>query len=256
MNKRPTYWLLPVWLLLIASSPAVVVASSPDKILAISVATAVPSSNLDITNHHHHDEEPSCNTVIHTHDLKIGKLRTDFVKIILSQRLDYVTSGRRMADFHAWIRKRGGQVAVLSTHGVVVDLEMISTTPTTAATTTTTTPSSLTATSTTSRQFDKDQNNHNDSSSSILQVFNNNKNDPFAANRLDLDLPVNTLPNLYEGKPIHLMEDLQPSLMQLGWRTVQLSIKFSPVLSTAWLAAISTRFRKIWYKWVAVSLGK
>jgi hypothetical protein len=226
--NRQRCWLLQVWLLLIAPSPAVivVVATSPEtlqKILAVSVATVRSTPE-------NHDKES--NTVIHTHDLEVGKLRTDFVKHILSDRLKYVKNGRRMADFHTWIRKRGGDVTVLSTHGVQVDLEM------------TFTPAR--------KSFEYDENNPHSSS---LQVFTS-KNDPFAVNRLDLDLPVNNLPNLYEGKPIHLIDELQPSLTQLFWRALQLSVKFSPVLSTTWLAVVSTKFRKVWYKWVAVSLGK
>jgi hypothetical protein len=222
-------WLLQVWILLVGSTPAVVVATSREtlhKILAVSVATVQASPE---------SQYQQC-TVIHTHDMEIGKLRTHFVKHILSDRLKYVQNGRRMADFHSWIRKRGGHGAVLSTHGVQVDLE-IALTPQ-------------------KNQFGYDENNHRSSSGiDSLQVFGS-KNDPFAVNRLDLDLPLNNLPNLYEGKPLHLMDDLQPSLVQLFWRTLQLSIKFSPVLSTTWLAVISTKFRKVWYKWVAVSLGK
>lgn len=223
-------WLLQVWLLLIAPTPAVVVATSPQtiqKILAVSVASVRVSP----------ENQDQQFTVIHTHDMEIGKLRTDFVKRILSDRLNYVLNGRRMADFHTWIRKRGGDVAVLSTHGVQVDLA------------TTLTPAR--------NQFDYNENNHHSISGGggIPQVFTS-KNDPFALDRVDLDLPVNNLPNLYEGKPIHIMDDLQPSVVQLFWRTLQLSIKFSPVLSTTWLAVVSTKFRKVWYKWVAVSLGK
>jgi hypothetical protein len=227
--NRQRCWLLQIWILLIAPSPASVVAKYPEtlqKILPVSVATVRSSPAA---------QDQQCNTVIHTHDLEIGKLRTDFVKHILSDRLSYVKNGRRMADFHTWVRKRGGEVTVISTHGVAVDVDM--------------------ALTPTRMQFDNDENNHHSSSSSSLQLFTT-KNDPFAVNRLDLELPVNNLPNLYEGKPIHLIDDLQPSLMQLCWRALQLSIKFSPVLSTTWLAVVSTKFRKVWYKWVAVSLGK
>lgn len=166
-------------------------------------------------------------SVIHTQDIEIGKQRTDFVRHILKDRLKYVRNGRRMADFHTWIRKRGGEFQVLSTHGVDA-----------AATSATAGP----------EKFNYDE---NESSLNVIR-----KNDPFAMNRLDLDLPINNLPNLYEGKPIHLMDDLAPSVFQLFWRTVQLSLKFSPVLSTTWLALLSTKFRKVWYKWVATSLGE
>jgi hypothetical protein len=168
--------------------------------------------------------------VIHTHDIEIGKQRAEFVRHILKDRLKYVRTGRRMADFHSWIRKRGGDVQVLSTHGVDVSFDAL--------------PMSEPKVT----KFDYDE-NHN--SLQILQ-----KNDPFAMDRLDLDLPVNNLPNLYEGKPIHLMDEVAASFFQLFWRTVQLSIKFSPVLSTTWLALLSTKFRKVWYKWVASSLGE
>lgn len=174
--------------------------------------------------------------VLHTHDIEIGKQRAEFVRHILKDRLKYVRTGRRMADFHTWLRKRGGQLQVLSTHGVDVNLNS------------NTNANPPPPTEESGQQFEYDE------QKSSIQVLS--RNDPFAVNRLDLDLPVNNLPNLYEGKPIHLMDDLAPSLFQLFWRSVQLSIKFSPVLSTTWLAVLSSQFRKVWYKWLASSLGE
>lgn len=203
--------LLLLWLLLIAPSPIKAV-SGPHNLNAI---VAISGGKEDTT---------------HTHDFEVGKARSEFVRHILKDRLKYVRNGRRMADFHTWIRKRGGQLQVLSTHGVDVDVE-----------------------STAIQQKDDKKDYNYKEEQQSLQVLS--KNDPFAMNRLDLDLPVNNLPNLYEGKPIHLIDELAPSVIQLFWRTIQLSLKFSPVLSTTWLAVLSSKFRKVWYKWVATSLG-
>jgi len=181
------------------------------------------------------NNEDDSSGMIHTHDIAVGKQRTDFVRHILTDRLKYVSSGRRMADFHTWLRKRGGHAAVMSMHGVEVDYD--------------------TAMERQELQQAPDQENFQyDENHKAIQVLA--RNDPFAMNRLDMDLPVNNLPNLYEGKPIHLLDDLQPSLVQLIFRTIQLSFKFSPVLSTVWVAVISSKFRRVWYKWVATSLGK
>lgn len=167
--------------------------------------------------------------VFHTHDIELGRRRTEFVRHILTDRLKYVESGKRMADFHTWIEKRRGDPVIISTHGGEVD----------------------TGTIPTSQQANYNEDMAN---SKVLSVFT--RNDPFSVDRLNLDLPANSLPNLYEGKPIHLIDDLEPSMLQLFLRTIQLSIKFSPVLSTTFLAAISKTFRKVWYKWVSASLGK
>ena len=175
----------------------------------------------------------------HTHDMLVGKQRIDFVKHILIDRLKYVQNGKRMADFKNWIRKQGGDVAVKSFHGVEVDWEPASTSEN----------QKEDEEQRKARQYVYDENHKS------LQIFT--KNDPFSADRLDLDLPANNnLPSLYEGVPIHLTDNLEPSLLQLFWRTIQLSVKFSPVLSTTFLAVVSSKFRRVWYKWVAASLGK
>lgn len=168
----------------------------------------------------------------HTHDMVIGKQRIDFVKNTLTDRLRYVQSGKRMDDFKTWLRKQGGDLTVKSFHGVDVDWEPL--------------------------QKESENNNSMDDKDNdkSLQVFSKNSVVPFSDDCLDLDLPVNTLPSLYEGVPLHLLDNLEPSLLQLYWRTVQLSYKFFPVLSTTLLAIISSKFRRVWYKWVTASLGK
>ncbi|CAB9527108.1 ABC1 family protein C21C3.03, mitochondrial [Seminavis robusta] len=224
-------WLL-LWLLL--ASPTAVVARGPaftnkNKIIALSAGAIETINNND---------------EIHTHDTEIGRMRTSFVRHILSDRLHYVKNGRRMKDFKAWLRSRGGEVAVLSTHGVEVDLQLAAV------------PSQQNNNNIEEQQLPPvpavEEYHYNEDLVRAAVIKNN---DPFAVNKLDLDLPVNNLPSLYEGEPIHLMDELSPSLLQLSWRTIQLSFKFAPVLSTTWLAVLSTKFRKTWYKWVAASLG-
>lgn len=164
----------------------------------------------------------------HTHDMAVGKQRIDFVKHTLVDRLRYVHSGKRTADFKTWLRKQGGDVTVKSFYGVEVDWEPL--------------------------ENPSEEKPNNDKSLQVLSKDNNSG--PFSEDCLDLDLPANTLPSLYEGVPIHLLDNLEPSLAQLYWRTVQLSFKFFPVLSTTLFAVISSKFRRVWYKWVTASLGK
>jgi hypothetical protein len=200
-----------LWLLLLAPKS---IAVSPGRKSPLNRAVAVSGGTKS--------------EVFHTHDIEIGRRRAEFVRHILSDRLKYVENGKRMADFHSWLRKRGGDVAVLSTHGVDVDVQTF--------------PAAQPP-----NYYHYDENEH------MIHLF---RNDPFAVDKLDLDLPANTLPNLYEGKPIHLIDDLQPSSAQLFVRAIQLGLKFAPVLSTTLLAAVSQKFRKVWYKWLATSLGK
>ena len=168
----------------------------------------------------------------HTHDTAVGKQRIDFVKHTLTDRLHYVQNGKRTADFKEWLKKQGGDVTVKSFHGVEVDWEPL-------------------------ENPLEDNPNNDKGNEKSLQVFSKaSNNGPFSEDCLDLDLPANTLPSLYEGVPIHLLDNLEPSLAQLYWRTVQLSFKFFPVLSTTFFAVISSKFRRVWYKWVTASLGK
>lgn len=164
----------------------------------------------------------------HTHNIEIGRSRTELVRNILKDRLKYVETGKRMADFRTWIEKRRGGPVIISTHGGEVNFDSI--------------------------PVPQQSNYDEEASSKALTAFS--RNDPFSINRINLDLPANSLPNLYEGKPIHLTEELEPTFFQLFVRSIQLSIKFSPVLSTTLIAAVSKKYRKTWYKWVAACLGK
>lgn len=57
--------------------------------------------------------------------------------------------------------------------------------------------------------------------------------------------------------PVVLDELPPPSLLRLSWRAVHLLWNFAPVLSTVWLALLSSKFReKFWFNWVAACLAK
>ena len=113
----------------------------------------------------------------HTHDMAIGKLRIDFVKNTLTDRLRYVQTGKRMADFKTWLRKQGGDVTVKSFHGVDVDWEPLQ------------------------GSHENENSVEDKDNGKILELFSNNKNTDglFSDDCLDLDLPANILPSLYEG---------------------------------------------------------
>jgi aarF domain-containing kinase len=69
-------------------------------------------------------------------------------------------------------------------------------------------------------------------------------------------VPILGIPSMYPGDPIHLIDDHPPSYLALIVRFVTLSIKFSPVTSTAWLALLSSKFRdNVWYKWLTSCLA-
>ncbi len=73
----------------------------------------------------------------------------------------------------------------------------------------------------------------------------------------DLSLvPILGIPSMYPGDPIHLIDDRPPSYLALLLRFITLSIKFSPVTSTAWLALLSQKFREnTWFKWLSSCLA-
>jgi hypothetical protein len=74
---------------------------------------------------------------------------------------------------------------------------------------------------------------------------------------INLELvPVEGLPSLYPGKPVHTIDDGGVSVFDLFFRSIRLGFNFAPVASTAWLAMLSATFReKVWYKWVATCLS-
>ena len=157
--------------------------------------------------------------------------RIEHVRGVLAARLEQVLNGKRATSFAKWADKQG-DLKILSTHGVdEVDLSI---TNTTSSTTTTT------ATTTAADNKNKKQQN---------TLFPNNK--------LDLDLvPVESLPNLYPGKPQHLIDDRPPSFVELFFRSIKLGFNFAPVTMTTWLAVLSPSFREhIWYKWIASCLA-
>jgi aarF domain-containing kinase len=85
-----------------------------------------------------------------------------------------------------------------------------------------------------------------------------NKRDPFAADRLNLDIVVlaDTPPSQYVGKQLNSIDLKPPNPLQLSLRALRLSIHFAPVMSTCGLAFVSKRFRQgVWYGWISSCLG-
>jgi len=156
--------------------------------------------------------------------------RAVFVREILSHRLDYVHSGRRTRDFSQWIKARRGEAAIFSMHGVEPE-------------------------SATENDFLEEV----DSEHSAVELSHNPRRDPFAANRINLDLVVtiDSPPGCYEGKKaLHLMDNKPPNLLQLCVRATVLGFHFAPVLSTVGLAVVSKKFRQqVWYGWLASCIG-
>lgn len=151
--------------------------------------------------------------------------RIEFVRDALSARLDYVLKGRRMSDFHSWIQQQGGEAKVFSMHGIDVNFEV-----------------------------DDIQNMELDINIVPLST-KIRANDPFLPDRLNLSFG-NTTEHRFHPS-LKISEDIQsPSVLQLSLRAMKLSIQFAPVLSTAWLAVLSSKFRcGVWYKWVAHCLA-
>jgi aarF domain-containing kinase len=85
-----------------------------------------------------------------------------------------------------------------------------------------------------------------------------NKNDPFAIDRLNLDLVLlpDTPPSQYKGKQLNTINLRPPNALKLSLRALRLSIHFAPVMSTVGLAFVSKTFRQgVWYGWVSSCLG-
>ena len=147
--------------------------------------------------------------------LEVAKV--SHIRHILSERLRWVSSGRRARDFEKWASKQG-DLKVISMHGVdEADLDFFL----------------------------------GNASGAV-----NSSNGLFADDAINLALvPVRELPSQYQGKPFHL-EDGQISVVNLFFRSIRLGFNFAPVASTAWLALVSSTFReKIWFSWIASCLA-
>jgi hypothetical protein len=152
--------------------------------------------------------------------------RIEFVKTALSDRLHYVRQGKRMADFHSWIREQGGEAKIFSMHGVDVNFEM-----------------------------DELQNMELDINIAPLPQ-RIKPSDPFLADRLNLSFGNNTEHSFHPSSVKSLTDGNAPTVLQLSLRATKLSFHFAPALSTVWLAILSKKFRcEVWYKWVAHCLA-
>jgi aarF domain-containing kinase len=83
-----------------------------------------------------------------------------------------------------------------------------------------------------------------ESSKEVAHVVNNNNRNSQAA-----------LAHFYRGS-VHDWDSTPPTALQLALRAVKLSIVFAPVITTSWLAVLSSKFRRgVWYKWISNCLA-
>lgn len=197
--------------------------------------------------------------------------RANFVKFMLHARLEYVRRGQRARDFCQWVRRNRGETAAivsdqdedtLVVHAEEEDgagglLTAVAATSssnitgnTTATTATTTTPHTTLLASAIS----------NPAVAPELEkaVIARLKHDPFAADRMNLDLVLTSRnpSECFDESSGSGVQNRPPTRWQLLGRAVQLGVHFMPVWSTTPLALLSKAFReRVWYHWVASALG-
>lgn len=149
---------------------------------------------------------------------RLEEARLSHVRHVLDKRLGSVISGSRSRQFERWASK-GGDLKVISMHGVDgAELDFVK-------------------------------------GDDTISVASSDGLYPDDAINLEL-VPVEGMPSLYPGKPVHGIEDSGVSVFDLFFRSIRLGFNFAPVASTAWLAMLSTTFReKVWFKWVATCLS-
>jgi hypothetical protein len=152
--------------------------------------------------------------------------RISCVQKTLCDRFEYVLKGKRMSDFHSWVQEQGGEPKVFSMHGIDVNFEM-------------------------------DELENMELDINILPIASKLRpSDPFLPDRLNLSFGNSTEHAFYPPIKSSSTDDLSPTALQLTLRAMKLSFHFAPVLSTAGLAFVSSKFRsKVWYKWVAHCLA-
>jgi hypothetical protein len=175
---------------------------------------------------------PKIDDLISVEVNRLRRQRTRYVRHMLSERFHFVDSGKRAQEFAKWAKKSGG-ATILSTHGLDMDDAVLDVV-------------------TVDKEYQealelKDNQGVLDLSDDTL----------FPNDMRDMDLvPILGIPSMYPGDPIHLIDDHPPSYLALLVRFITLSIKFSPVTSTAWLALLSSKFRdNVWYKWLTSCLA-
>ncbi|CAJ1966840.1 unnamed protein product [Cylindrotheca closterium] len=153
------------------------------------------------------------------------RARIGYVRSSLCDRFHYVTKGKRAKDFGRWVKTQGGEPRIFSMHGGDVnfdagDLEKL--------------------------ELEND-----------LVFVKRRKDDPFLSDRMNLNFHHDSGRSLsfYDGDTRPLIE--KPATpFELYLRAVKLSLVFGPLMSTAFIATISKKFRNdIWYKWLARCLA-
>jgi len=149
--------------------------------------------------------------------------RADYIKSILSRRLDHVHSGKRAQDFRKWVQSQGGEATIFSMHGV---------------------------------ESENDSNNHQkvDFTHVASHLGKIQRGDPFPVDRLNLDIVTTdqSPASQFPGEPQHLIDATSPNLLQLALRAVNLGVHFAPAWSTVGLAFFVPSFRRrYWYKWLS-----
>jgi hypothetical protein len=140
--------------------------------------------------------------------------RALYVRSMLLQRINYVNSGERMADFSRFVKEQGGHT-VMHRHSQT--------------------------------------NGHDVSNDPEQQQHALSASDPFSKDRLNLDLVDDESPDCpksrFRGQQLFRNETYNPNLLQLTLRAIHLFILFSPLISTLGIAMMSTTFRQgTWYR--------
>jgi aarF domain-containing kinase len=182
--------------------------------------------------------------------------RAAFVREVLGRRLRYVDSGKRLQDFTKWVKDQGGDTTIFSMHGVNNDGDNSNDSETESEN------NNNTKNSESKSHINADKFTRHKDQQLLLQIqtppTRKEKNDPFATDRLNLDLVLlpNTPPSQYTGKQLNTINLRPPSALKLSLRAMRLSVHFAPVMSTVGLAVVSKTFRQhIWYGWVSSCLG-
>ncbi len=168
---------------------------------------------------------PSTNSLVRIPSDDDKQNRIAHVKKSLCDRLDYVLNGKRMSDFHTWVQEQGGEPKVFSMHGIDVNFEI-------------------------------DELTNMELDLNIVPLANKVKpHDPFLPDRLNLSFG-NSTQHTFQPILRSATDSQPPTVLQLSLRAVKLTFIFAPVLSTAWLALFSGKFRcGVWYSWVAHCLA-
>lgn len=191
-------------------------------------------------------------------DVNTAPDRALFVREVLGRRFTYVDSGKRLKDFTKWVKDQDGDTTIFSMHGVDNDDDEDSDNGESDS-------ENTTSSHVKGGKINADKFVHHKDQQLVLHQMQTQtpptkkeRNDPFATDRLNLDLVLlpDTPPSQYKGKQLNTIDLKPPNALKLSLRAIRLSIHFAPVMSTVGLAVISKTFRQqIWYGWVSSCLG-